>query len=78
VHPETGKETYPADTVAFHEAVLKAFVGTFHFTGQPLMAALRMFLAAFRLPKEAQQIDRVLQAFANVRSKKGVYGAGGG
>lgn len=54
-----------ADTQAFHEATLQAFVGTFHFEGQPLLGALRMFLAAFRLPKEAQQIDRVLQAFAN-------------
>jgi hypothetical protein len=27
-------------------------VGTFHFTNQSLLAALRMFLAAFRLPKE--------------------------
>ncbi len=54
-----------ADTQAFHEATLRAFVGTFHFEGQPLLGALRMFLAAFRLPKEAQQIDRVLQAYAN-------------
>lgn len=53
-----------ADTQVFHEGTLRAFVATFHFEGQPLLGALRMFLAAFRLPKEAQQIDRVLQAFA--------------
>lgn len=61
------KPVYVSDSVSFHEAVLKAFVTTFHFDGQPLITALRMFLAAFRLPGEAQQIDRVLQAFANVR-----------
>lgn len=61
-----GKEAvFLADTQAFHEGTLTAFVATFHFAGQPLLGALRMFLAAFRLPKEAQQIDRVLQAFAN-------------
>lgn len=61
-----GKDAvFLADTQAFHEGTLTAFVATFHFAGQPLLGALRMFLAAFRLPKEAQQIDRVLQAFAN-------------
>lgn len=63
------KPVYVTDTVSFHGAVLRAFVETFHFDGQPIITALRMFLAAFRLPKEAQQIDRVLQAFANVRSR---------
>jgi hypothetical protein len=31
-----------------------------------LVAALRTYLRAFRLPGEAQQIDRILNAFAGV------------
>ncbi len=42
-----------------------AFSDSFDFSGQPLVVALRMFLSAFRLPGEAQQIDRVVQAFAD-------------
>lgn len=34
--------------------------------GRSLVSALRAYLRAFRLPGEAQQIDRVLQAFAGV------------
>jgi len=63
--PETGEPNFIGDTEAFHEEALKAFVAEFDFKNQPLLAALRMFLAAFRLPGEAQQIDRILQAFAN-------------
>ncbi|KAM3570707.1 hypothetical protein VYU27_007231 [Nannochloropsis oceanica] len=78
IQNETGKETYLADTQAFHLATLQAFVGTFDFTNQSLLAALRMFLAAFRLPKEAQQIDRVLQAFATAVFEQCAEGAKGG
>ncbi len=35
-----------------------------HFIVSSLLDGLRMFLATFRLPGEAQQIDRILQAFA--------------
>ncbi|CAM9835711.1 unnamed protein product, partial [Heterosigma akashiwo] len=63
--PATGKAAYRGDTEEFHQAVLQAFVRSFDFAGQPLLGALRMYLSAFRLPGEAQQIDRVLQAFAD-------------
>ncbi|CAN0297296.1 unnamed protein product, partial [Ectocarpus sp. 4 AP-2014] len=52
------------DTEEFHAEVLEAFVDTFDFRGQGILASLRMFLGAFRLPGEAQQIDRILHAFA--------------
>lgn len=55
-----GAEVYRGDTAEFHAEVLEAFVETFDFRGQGLLASLRMFLEAFRLPGEAQQIDRVL------------------
>ena len=45
--------------------LLKEYLALFDFHGQSLDDALRMFIEAFRLPVEAQQIDRVLQAFAN-------------
>lgn len=35
-------------------------------SGRPLVSSLRTYLRAFRLPGEAQQIDRVLQAFAGL------------
>lgn len=49
----------------FHKDCLDAYCGLFSFQDQSLLDSLRMFLAAFRLPGEAQQIDRILQAFAN-------------
>lgn len=51
---------YLGDTSEFHADVLEAFVGSFDFRGQQFLASLRMFLEAFRLPGEAQQIDRIL------------------
>ena len=44
--------------------LLREYLSLFDFHGQSLDDALRMFIEAFRLPVEAQQIDRVLQAFA--------------
>ncbi len=50
----------------FNNLVLHCFVKTFDLHGRTLVEALRMFLESFRLPKEAQQIDRILQAFADI------------
>ena len=45
--------------------ILHAYVAAeSSFSGLPLDAALRRLLARFRLPGEAQQIDRVVEAFA--------------
>ena len=49
-----------------NSAVLTEFVNSFEMKGQTLLEALRMFLESFRLPGEAQQIDRVLQCFAEI------------
>jgi hypothetical protein len=48
----------------FHKEVLAAFCSSFGFEHQSLLDGLRMFLATFRLPGEAQMIDRILQGFA--------------
>lgn len=48
----------------FNEAVLKAFVELHDFTNLILVQALRQFLWSFRLPGEAQKIDRMMETFA--------------
>ncbi|XP_055267664.1 cytohesin-2 isoform X2 [Moschus berezovskii] len=45
-------------------AVLHAFVDLHEFTDLNLVQALRQFLWSFRLPGEAQKIDRMMEAFA--------------
>ncbi|XP_034148434.1 cytohesin-1 isoform X6 [Esox lucius] len=44
--------------------VLQAFVELHEFTDLNLVQALRQFLWSFRLPGEAQKIDRMMEAFA--------------
>ncbi|KAI3661198.1 hypothetical protein MP638_005635 [Amoeboaphelidium occidentale] len=46
-------------------AVLEAFVDRFSFNMLSLEGALRQFLRAFRLPGEAQKIDRMMTCFAS-------------
>ncbi|CAG8702215.1 4000_t:CDS:2 [Cetraspora pellucida] len=48
----------------FHEAVLRTYMETFDFHNDPIDIALRKFLLDCCLPKETQQIDRVMEAFA--------------
>ena len=62
---EAGKSPPIWERDWFHKEVLIAYCSLFRFEGQPLLDGLRMFLAAFRLPGEAQQIDRIIQAFAD-------------
>ncbi|KAF3079048.1 hypothetical protein TWF706_010192 [Orbilia oligospora] len=50
---------------AFHVEVLKQYMSTFNFYRDPMDMALRKLLMEVELPKETQQIDRVLQAFAD-------------
>ncbi|GMF39736.1 unnamed protein product [Phytophthora fragariaefolia] len=57
-------EIHEADTMDFHRDVLTNFVRSFNFEGESIVTALRMFLASFRLPGEAQQIDRILNTFS--------------
>ncbi|CAG8448772.1 7439_t:CDS:10 [Ambispora gerdemannii] len=49
---------------AFHEAVFQAYLDSFDFHEDPIDIALRKFLMECCLPKETQQIDRVIEAFA--------------
>ena len=55
---------YLGERADFNEAVLKAFVELHDFTDLILVQALRQFLWSFRLPGEAQKIDRMMESFA--------------
>ena len=55
---------YIGDHRDFNKDVLKAFVGKHEFMNLILVQALRQFLWSFRLPGEAMQIDRIMEAFA--------------
>ncbi|KAM0438913.1 hypothetical protein ACHAPT_001674 [Fusarium lateritium] len=52
-----------ADT--FMTSVLRSYMRSFSFFGDPMDMAIRKLLMEAELPKETQQIDRCLQAFAN-------------
>lgn len=49
---------------SFHTRALRAYIARFDFTSDPLDVALRKLLMDVGLPKETQQIDRVIEAFA--------------
>lgn len=44
---------------------MHAFVDQLDFTNLPFVDALRLFLQSFRLPGEAQKIDRFVLKFAD-------------
>jgi brefeldin A-inhibited guanine nucleotide-exchange protein len=48
-----------------HIAIMHAFVDCMDFTKRRFVDALRQFLQSFRLPGEAQKIDRYMLKFAN-------------
>ncbi|KAI9809437.1 MAG: hypothetical protein M1827_006874 [Pycnora praestabilis] len=49
----------------FSHAVLRSYMRKFSFFGDPMDMAIRKLLMEAELPKETQQIDRVLQGFAD-------------
>ncbi|KAM0327743.1 hypothetical protein ACHAQA_006038 [Verticillium albo-atrum] len=52
-------------TDAFFATVLRSYMRRFSFFGDPMDMAIRKLLMEAELPKETQQIDRCLEAFAN-------------
>ncbi|KYR02337.1 ankyrin repeat-containing protein [Tieghemostelium lacteum] len=66
-HPELSKQAigeYIGDGDDFNIQVLHSFVEELDFTGLEIDQALRKFLLNFRLPGEAQKIDRMMEKFA--------------
>ena len=49
----------------FSLAVMRSYMRTFAFFGEPIDMAVRKLLMEAELPKETQQIDRVIQGFAD-------------
>lgn len=49
----------------FLKNVLRSYMRGFNFFGDPIDMSIRKLLMEVELPKETQQIDRVLQSFAN-------------
>jgi hypothetical protein len=49
----------------FFASVLRSYMRSFSFFGDPMDMAIRKLLMEAELPKETQHIDRCLQAFAN-------------
>lgn len=48
----------------FPLAVMHAYVESMNFSGMKFDVAIREFLKGFRLPGEAQKIDRIMEKFA--------------
>ena len=44
---------------------MSVYVDLMDFSGREFVPALRMFLEGFRLPGEAQKIDRLMEKFAS-------------
>lgn len=48
----------------FNKEVMYCYVDQLDFCGRDFVSALRIFLEGFRLPGEAQKIDRLMEKFA--------------
>uniref|UniRef100_A0A674I7Q3 ARF guanine nucleotide exchange factor 1 n=1 Tax=Terrapene triunguis TaxID=2587831 RepID=A0A674I7Q3_9SAUR len=61
---ETQVGEFLGDNDKFNKEVMYAYVDQHDFSGKDFVSALRMFLEGFRLPGEAQKIDRLMEKFA--------------
>jgi brefeldin A-inhibited guanine nucleotide-exchange protein len=61
---KTGLGDYMGESDEYNKAVMYAYVDCYDFTGLDFVAALRLMLSGFRLPGEAQKIDRIMEKFA--------------
>lgn len=55
---------YLGERDEFHLKVMHAYVDSFNFEGMDFGESIRYFLRGFRLPGEAQKIDRIMEKFA--------------
>ncbi|CAF1001245.1 unnamed protein product, partial [Didymodactylos carnosus] len=52
------------ENTKYHKEVMYVYIDQLDFNKMDFLAALRKFLAGFRLPGEAQKIDRLMEKFA--------------
>ncbi len=55
---------YLGEDDKFHKQTMYAYIDQLDFIQMDFLAALRKFLSGFRLPGEAQKIDRLMEKFA--------------
>lgn len=55
---------YLGEKEDFAIKVMHAYVDSFNFQGKEFDESIRAFLSGFRLPGEAQKIDRIMEKFA--------------
>ncbi|KAE8293087.1 Brefeldin A-inhibited guanine nucleotide-exchange protein 2 [Larimichthys crocea] len=55
---------YLGENIKFNKEVMYCYVDQLDFCGRDFVSALRAFLEGFRLPGEAQKIDRLMEKFA--------------
>lgn len=56
---------YIGENLDLNIKVLDSFSSIFDFKGRSIIDSIRYFLSTFKLPGEAQKIDRIMQRFAN-------------
>ena len=56
---------YLGENESFNKEVMYAYVDQMDFASKDIVSALRSFLEGFRLPGEAQKIDRLMEKFAS-------------
>ena len=62
------------ESMKFNKEVMYAYVDQLDFCEKEFVSALRTFLEGFRLPGEAQKIDRLMEKFAaRYLSVSGLY-----
>ncbi|XP_054711883.1 brefeldin A-inhibited guanine nucleotide-exchange protein 1-like [Uloborus diversus] len=61
---KTAVGDYLGENIKFNIEVMYFYVDQMDFAGKDLISALRHFLEGFRLPGEAQKIDRLMEKFA--------------
>lgn len=62
--PQTQVGEFLGENAKFNKEVMYCYVDQLDFCGRDFVSALRAFLEGFRLPGEAQKIDRLMEKFA--------------
>lgn len=64
LHVQTQVGEFLGENIKLNKEVMYCYVDQLDFCGRDFVSALRAFLEGFRLPGEAQKIDRLMEKFA--------------